>query len=230
MRNTLNRIMSVGLGRVMGLALATGTVALIAAPAEAGSGDRYRGDSRGDRYERRDRRDDGGVRIDVDLNFGRTRIVDRKWREPRYEERQVRVWVDPVYKTVCDRVWVEPVYETVTDRVWREPVVKRECEKVWVPACYEERIVTVRDHRGRLVRRRERVEVSPGHYETREREVVVRPGCWETIERRELVCEGHWKTIERQEIACEGHYEWRTERVKVADGGWREETLVGFKF
>ena len=32
------------------------------------------------------------------------------------------------------------------------------------------------------------------------------------------------------ELVCAGHYEWRTERVKVAEGGYTDETLIGFKF
>ena len=108
------------------------------------------------------------------------------------------------------------MYRTVCDRVWVAPVVRTECDRVWAPACYEWRYVTRRDHCGRRVRVRERVEVAPGHFEERRREVVVRTGRWETVERRELV--------------CEGHYEWRTERVRVAGGGWRDRTAIGFGF
>jgi len=169
------------------LGLATGAVALAAAPAYAGPRGGYY-----DRYNHYDHHHDDNVHVDV--GFGQR-------YEPRCQERQVRVWVEPVYRTVCDRVWVEPV-------------VRTEYERVWVPAVYEWQEVTRRDFCGRLERVRERVEVSPGHYDERRREVVVRPG--------------HWDTVERQELVCAGHYEWRTERVRVAesDQGWR----VGFGF
>jgi hypothetical protein len=165
MRNTFNRLFT--------LALTTGSVAFVAAPAHAGYRERYHG------Y---DHHHDDNVRVDVD--FGSARRY-----EPRYEERSVRVWVEPVYRTVCDRVWVEPE-------------VRTECERVWVPAAYEWRYVTRRDFCGRWERVQERVEVSPGHYEERRHEVVVRPGHWDTVERRELVCAGHyeWRT-ERVRVA-----------------------------
>jgi hypothetical protein len=177
MRNTFKRLVT--------LALATGSLAAVAAPAHAGPRDRYR-DRGYDRYERRDRRDDD-VRVDID--FGRR-------LEPCYEERRVRVWVEPVYRTVCDRVWVEPV-------------VRSECERVWVPACYEERFVTRRDECGRWVRVRERVEVEPGHFEERRREVVVRPGHWDTVERRELVCAGHYEWRTERVRTAERETGWR---------------------
>jgi len=232
MRTTLNDTATKGWGRVLALTLAGGAAVLFAAPAQAGTGERFPGRDvgRGDadhvaQIERREREGRDGLRLDFNFSTGHAR--DREWCAPRYEERQVRVWVEPVYRTVCDRVWVDPVYRTVCDRVWREPVVRTECERVWVPAIYEWRYVTRPDSRGRWVRCRERVEVCPGHFEERRREVVVRPGCWETVERRELVCDGHWETRERRELVCAGHYEWRTERVKVADGGWRDRTVIG---
>lgn len=242
MRDTLQNLMRrVRWGKAVSLALAAGAIALAANPAHAGRRERmlrdreFDGDalSHGERDEfaRRERRHHGdeNVRVDIDLNTGRTRVGQRQWCEPRYEERQVRVWVDPVYRTVSDRIWVEPVFKTVNDRVWREPVVRTESERVWVPARYEWQVVTRRDDCGRLARVKERVQVAPGRFEERWREVVVRPGGWENTERRELVCEGRWEHIERQELISEGHYEWRTERVKVADGGWRDETAIGFE-
>src|SRR5689334_14456983 len=100
MCNTLTHVLTLG--------LATGAVALVAAPAHAWERERYH-----DRYDHHDHYDhhDGNVRVDV--GFGQR-------CEPRVVERQVRVWVEPVYRTVCDRVWVEPV-------------VRTECERVWVP-------------------------------------------------------------------------------------------------
>jgi hypothetical protein len=173
-------VMCKTLKHVVTLGLATGAVALAAAPAQAGPRGRYY-----DRYDH-DRHDDH-VHVGVDIG--------RRY-EPRYEERRVRVWVEPVYRTVCDRVWVEPV-------------VRTECERVWVPAVYEWREVTRRDFCGRLERVRERVEVEPGHFEERRREVVVRPGHWDTVERQELVCAGHyeWRT-ERVRVA-ERDQGWR---------------------
>jgi hypothetical protein len=177
MRNTFNNLIT--------LALTSGSVALVAAPAQAGGRERYHG------Y---DHHDDSSVHVDIGFGTGPR-------YERRYDERRVRVWVEPVYRTVCDRVWVEPV-------------VRTECERVWVPAVYEWQDVTRRDFCGRLERVRERVEVSPGHFEERRREVVVSPG--------------HFDTVERQELVCAGHYEWRTERARVAerDAGWR----AGFGF
>jgi len=202
-------------GRIMGLALATGALLWTASPA-LGLEDRRYGDHGPDRNieslrdreqygpDRRDfrgKRDDDKLRIGFQLNTGDLRIGARRWEEPCYEERRARVWVPPVYKTVCDKVWVEPV-------------VKHECERVWVPARHEWRTVTRRDRHGCLVKVRERVCVRPGHYKDVHRDVVVVPG--------------HWDTVERQELVCAGHYEWRTERVKVHDGGWRNQTVVKF--
>jgi len=232
MWTAINRNLAGKWGRIMALALAAGAAGVSATPAYA---DRHDDDYRrrwdDHRRERRaDERRDAHIGVDIDFNLGRTRVYDRRREEPCYEERQVRVWVEPVYKTVCDRVWVEPVYRTVCDRVWQKPIVRVECERVWVPARYEERWVTRTDWRGCRVRVCKRACVDPGHFEERRHEVVVKPGCWETVERRELACEGHWQTVERQELVCAGHYEWRTERVKVAEGGYRDETLIGFKF
>ena len=225
-------------GRIFALAVAAGIGGMAAAPAQAGGRDERRHDRderrsdrhHHDRHDHNDRRGDGGVRVDIDINTGRTRVLDRRWHAPRYEERRVRVWVEPVYRTVCEKVWVEPIFKAVPDRVWCEPVVKQECERVWVPDQFEYRTCTRRDHHGRLVRVRERVLVERGHFEERRREVVVEPGHWKTVERQELVFEGHWRNVDRQELVCAGHYEWRTERVKVADGGWRDDTVIGFGF
>lgn len=208
-------------GRIVALALATGGMSLSTTQAVAGERgyDRGREGSYRPRWEERSHeRHDDDPRVDLNIQFGRS--------GPRYEERQVRVWVEPVYKTVCDRVWVGPEYRTVSDRVWREPIVRIECERLWVPARYEEHWITRVDRRGCRERVCERVCVEPGHFDERRHEVVVKPGCWETVERRELVCEGHWKTIERQELVCDGHYEWRTERVRVADDGWRDRSFA----
>ena len=65
---------------------------------------------------------------------------------------------------------------------------------VWVPAKFGWREVVTYDACGCPVVRRERVCVSPGHFETIRREVVVRSGWWETVERREVVAEGHYET------------------------------------
>jgi hypothetical protein len=149
----------------------------------AGDRDRY---DRGDRYDyRRDDRHD-----DFHFNFGFS-------SGPVYRDRVEQVWVAPVYRTVCDRVWCEPVVQDVRDRVW-------------VDSVYEFRDV-VRYERGRRVIVRERVLVSPGHYEDRHRQVVVTPGHWDNVERQELVTPGHWEP--------------RTRRVPVAGG-----TFFGFGF
>ena len=235
MWTVLDRKVSAGWRRVFAFAVAAGVTGLASLPALGGEG---RHDRRHDRdqghHGRRDhsrhdhrREGDGGLRVDVDFRTGRTRVINRQWHAPRYEERRVRVWVDPVYHTVTDTVWVEPVYKTVCDRVWREPVVRTECERVWVPDCYEWRTVTRVDARGCRVRVRERVLVRRGHFEERHRDVIVRPGFWENVERQELVFEGHWREVERQELVRAGHYAWRTERVRVADGGWRDEAVLG---
>ncbi len=228
-------------GRILALALAAGAM-LTASPVMAGEGERRYGDHGPDRNieslrdreqygpDRRDyrgKRDDDKPRIGFELKTGDLRFGAGRWDEPRYETRRVKVWVPPVYRTVVDKVWVEPEYRTVVDRVWVKPVVKHEHERVWVPARYEWRTVTRRDHRGRIVRVKERVCVAPGHFDERHRDVVVAPGHWETIERKELVCAGQWKTVERQELVAAGHYEWRAERVKVDDGR-RNQTIVKF--
>lgn len=228
MWTALNRKRSNRWNRMIALAVTAGLAGAASLPALAGDRRYDRGHDRHEHRDRHDhRRDDGGLRVNVDFRTGRTRVVNRQWCAPRYEERRVKVWVEPVYRTVTDKVWVEPVFKTVCDRVWREPVVKTECERVWVPDCYEWRTVTRVDARGCRVRVRERVLVHRGHFEERHRQVVVRPGCWENVERQELVFEGHWREVERQELVCAGHYEWRTERVKVADGGWRDEAVLG---
>jgi hypothetical protein len=164
--------------------------------AQAGGHDRY-DDHRYDRPR---------TGVDVDIRIG------ERHPEPAYEERQVRVWVPPVYRTVSERRWVEPVYRTVVDRRWVEPVYRTECDRVWVPEVWETREVRYRD-RGGWCTRRERLLVTPAHYETRDHRVCVTEGRWETCERRELVCAGHYENVERQELVCEGHYEYRTERV-----------------
>lgn len=194
--------------KIMALALAAGAAGLAATPAQAGERERWSDRDRG--YERdrghdwRDRRrDDRRVGIDINLRTGRLPLSHLRWEKPCYEERQVKVWIEPVYRTVYDRVW-------------REPVVKVEYERVWVADRYETRWVTRYDRHGCKTRVREAILVEPGHWEERRREVVVKPGCWETIE--------------RQEIVSAGHYEWRTERVRVADDGWRSGIGLGLRF
>lgn len=123
-------------------------------------------DYRNDRNDRHDRDD---VRVDI-------RVGDAR---PGYGQRVDRVWVEPVYRTDCDRVWVAAVYRT-------------ECDRVWVEPCYEMRDVVHYEwgHR-RIVR--ERVIVSPGHYEDRPRQVLVSDGHWENVDRQVLVSAGHWE-------------------------------------
>jgi hypothetical protein len=84
---------------------------------------------------------------------------------------------------------------------------------------WETREVRYRDGRGGWCIRRERVLVTPAHYETRDRRVCVAEGRWETCERRELVCAGHYENIDHQELVCEGHYETRIERVPCEPHG-----------
>jgi hypothetical protein len=183
--------------------LASAAAVALAGPVTvAGAHDRYDDHRRDDRYDR------PRSRVDVDIRIGEPHPA-----EPRYEERPVRVWVPAVYRTVCERRWVEPVYRTVVDRRWVEPVYRIECDRVWVPEVWETREVRYRDGRGGWCIRRERVLVTPAHYETRDRRVCVAEGRWETCERRELVCAGHYENVDRQELVCEGHYETRIERV-----------------
>jgi hypothetical protein len=207
-RIVMSRLCNCVVGFTRGLSarrwlLASAAAVALAAPmtAAAQAGDRH-DDRRWD-----DHRDRPRTRVDVDIRIGEPHP------EPRYEERQVRVWVPAVYRTVVDRRWVEPVYRTVVDRRWVEPVYRTECDRVWVPEVWETREVRYRDGRGWCTRR-ERVLVTPAHYETRERRVCVTEGRWETCERRELVCGGHYENVERQELVCEGHYETRIERVR----------------
>jgi hypothetical protein len=72
---------------------------------------------------------------------------------PVYETREVRVWVDPVYRTVCERVWVP-------DQVEYRDVVHHGYHRQWIE--------------------RERVLVTPGHFEDVTRQELVTPGHWET--------------------------------------------------
>ena len=233
--------------RMFALAVAAGVAGVTAAPAladerrsdgfepdarreERRDNDRRDGDrhdyDRRDHYRRDDRKDDG-VRVDVDLRTGRTRMMERRWHGPRYEERRVKVWCPPEYRTVTDNVWVEPEFKVVQDRVWRNAVTKTEIQKIWVPDKYGRRWVTETGPDGKPVRKIVRVVVKPGYYREKPIEVVVKPGCWETVERHDLVCDGYWKTIERQELVRAGHWDWRTERVKIADGGFHEEPVMG---
>jgi hypothetical protein len=197
-------------GKWLCAALAAGAIASAALPASA--------DERRDYDRGRDRRD-GGVRVGVDLNLGGGR------REPRVEERRVKVWVEPVYRTVTERVWVEPTFRMVSERVWQEPVVRVQTERFSVPDRYEWRSYYRQDRFGRRVHVREKVLVERAHFEERQTRVVVKPGCWETVERREVDREGYFNNVTRREVVAPGHFEWRTERVAVERG--RRDTVVG---
>ena len=184
MNTTIKNLKNV-LSRKSLLVAAAGAMML---PAIASASDRDRYD-RGDRYDYRDdhrdyRRDDrrDDHRDKIDLN--------------------IRIGSGPVYENRVERVWVEPVYRTVCDRIWRPAVTQDVCDRVWVEACYEDRDTVYWEH-GRKVIRRERVLVSPGHYEDRHRTIVI--------------SEGHWENVERQELVSAGHFEDRTTRVRVDD-------------
>jgi len=196
-------------GKFLCAALAAGAIASAALPARA---DERRG------YDRHDERRDSGVRVGVDLNFGGR-------REPRVEERKVKVWVEPVYRTVTEKVWVDPTFRMVTDRVWQEPVVRVQTERVFIPDRYETRTYFRTNGFGVRVRVTEKVLVERAHYEQRESKVVVKPGCWETVQRREVDQEGYFNNVTRRELVQAGHFEWRTERVAVEKG--RRQTVVG---
>lgn len=158
-------------------------------PAIASAADRY---DRGDRYDSRpDRNDHRDFRPDNRRDDSRDRF-----------DLNIRIGSGPVYEDRTEKIWVEPIYRTVCDRVWRPAVVQEVCDRVWVEPCYEDR-ETVDYERGRRVVRRERVLVSPGHYEERRRQVVI--------------SEGHFENIERQELIAAGHWEYRTTRVRVDD-------------
>lgn len=169
------------------------------------------------------------------------RIGDRN-REPEYCERKVRVLVPACYRTVCeqryveavyedrcDRVWVEPVYQDVCQKVWCEPVYETRCERVLCPEVCQFREVRRYDSRcGRWESVRERVVVSPAHYDNRETRVLVCAGHFDEVHNRVCVTEGHFNEVhnrvcvtpghyekfDRQEVVAEAHYEWRTERVR----------------
>ena len=226
-------------GRLFILAVAAGIAGLSSAPASAdergGRTESYEQDGRDgarhdhdrrdhDRrdYDRRDGRSDG-VRVDIDLRTGRTRVSERHSHRPRYEERRVKVWCEPVYRTVTEEVWVEPEFRVVQDRVWHNAVTRTEIQKTWVPDKYGRRWVTETDATGKKVRKIVHVVVKPGHHVEKPIQVVVKPGHWDIVDRQELVADGYWKTVERQELVRAGYWDWRTERVKVADGGFRED-------
>jgi hypothetical protein len=170
---------------------------------------------RGDRYhDAREWRHDDYDRVhhhdDVRLNLGIAQGL--------YPAAPQRVWVEPVYRTVCDRVWVAPEYRTVCDRVWREPVTQDVCERVWVEPCYETRERVWFDRHGARHCDRERVLVSPGHWQEQHRTVVVSAGHWEDVSRQELVCDGHWQNVERQEVVTPGHWEEHYAQVDARPG------------
>ena len=201
--------------RFLCAALAAGAIASAALP--AGADERRDGRYDRDRRDHRDRRD-GGVRVGVDLNLGGR-------REPRVEERKVKVWVEPVYRTVTEKVWVDPTFRMVTEKVWREPVVRVQAERVFVPDRYETRTYFRTNGFGVRVKITEKVLVERAHYEQRESRVVVKPGCFEIVERREVDREGYFDNVTRRELVTPGHFEWRTERVAVERG--RRDTVVG---
>src|SRR4051812_4774602 len=122
-----------------------------------------------------------------------------------------RVSVQPVYRTTCDRQWVPATYRTACERVWVEPATRIECVRVYVPACYEWRDVVRYEYGYRTVCR-QRVLVSPAHYEEQRRAVAVTPGHYEEVQRQVLVCEGGWQNVERRELVTPGHWETR-ERI-----------------
>ena len=175
MRNVFDKVISGGVGRFLGLAMAGGVIAFSTAPARGGERDRSHG-----RY------DHDESRVHLDFGFS-TRSA------PRYEERRVRVWVDPVYRTVCDRVWVAPVVRTECERVWvpacyewRYVTRRDHCgrrfrirERVEVaPGHFEERRREVVVRAGRWVTVERRELVCEGHYEWRTESVRVVGGGW----------------------------------------------------
>ena len=91
-----------------------------------------------------------GVRLDVQLPIPPVVIAAPA---PVYETREVRVWVEPVYRSVCQRVWVPDQFE------FRD-VVHQGYHHRWIE--------------------RERVLVTPGHFEDVTHQEVVTPGHWES--------------------------------------------------
>ena len=92
------------------------------------------------------------VRLDLRLGIPSV-IVTTPAPAPVYETREVRVWVEPVYRSVCDRDWVP-------DQVEYRDVVHHGYHRRWIE--------------------RERVLVTPGHFEDMTHQDLVTPGHWET--------------------------------------------------
>ena len=132
-----------------------------------------------------------------------------------------RVWVEPVYETRVDRTWVEPVYQTQTNRVWHEAVYQDRCDKVLIPERWETHTRMARDNRGRVVEIRERVLVSPAHYEDKHVQVLVRDGYFEDVCSQVLVCDGHWIESPKQVCVAEGHW-----ADQVCEAPYRQGTQV----
>lgn len=119
------------------------------------------------------------------------------------------VWVPPVYET-RERVIIDPpVYEERATRVWREPVFEDRRVRVEVPAEVVTRRVPVYNASGRIVGYRlveevrrpartvwktERVQVSPGGYETVVERVLVKPETRRVVREEVLVREGRWES------------------------------------
>ena len=93
-----------------------------------------------------------GVRLDLRIGIPPVVIVTPA-PAPVYETREVHVWIDPVYRTVCERVWVPDQFE------YRD-VVRYGYHHRWIE--------------------RQRVLVSPGHFEDVSRQELLAPGHWET--------------------------------------------------
>jgi hypothetical protein len=119
------------------------------------------------------------------------------------------VWVPPVYET-RERVIIDPpVYEERATRVWRDPVFEDRRVRVEVPAEIVTRRVPVYNASGRIVGYRlveevrrparsvwktERVQVSPGGYETVIERVLVKPETRRVVREEVLVRPGRWES------------------------------------
>lgn len=118
------------------------------------------------------------------------------------------VWVPPVYET-RERVVIDPpVYEERATRVWRDPVYEDRRVRVELPAEVVTRRVPVYNASGRIVGYRlveevrrpartvwktERVQVSPGGYETVIERVLVKPETRRVIREEVMVRPGRWE-------------------------------------
>ena len=107
---------------------------------------------------------------------------------------RIAIW-PPLPPTPRDYyVWIEPVYRIEYQRVWIPTRTERLAEQVFVPAVHGWRTVICIDEFGVRSERREYVEISPAHYETRYRDLVIE-GRYETRQTRVLVSHGYWQYI-----------------------------------